>query len=196
MSKRFTILVSILAVGIILTACASQGPTVQPTPVPSSTQAQATQAESTATTAGYPANSPTDAAQPAATTAGYPAPSEPAPPLVNTGYPAPGTFKLALADGSEKTMAVDTLNTLPKEKVSFDGTDLNVLALVDALKQYGVESYNQVSATGAGGAAITLTKDQVAQAYLDILADGTARLVVQGQPQNTWVAGLISITVN
>ena len=188
MSKRFTIFVSIIVVGLILTACASNAATQQPT-----TAAPTTKVENTATPGGYPAVPTTDAGQAAPT--GYPAPSEAVPPLGNTGYPAPGTFKLTLADGSEKSMAVDTLNTLPKEKVTFDGTELNVLSLVNALKQYGVESYNQVIATGAGGAAITLTKDQVAKAYLDILADGTARLVVQGQAQNTWVAGVASLTI-
>ncbi len=190
MSKRFTIFVSIIVVGLILTACASNAATKQPT-----TAAPTTQADNTATPpAGYPAVPTTDAGQAAPTS--YPAPpSQAVPPVGQTGYPAPGTFKLILADGSEKSMAVDTLNTLPKEKVTFDGTELNVLSLVNALKQYGVESYNQVSATGAGGAAFTLTKDLVAKAYLDILADGTARLVIQGQPQNTWVAGLASLTI-
>ena len=189
MSKRFTIFVSIIVVGLILTACASNAATQQPT-----TAAPTTQANNTATTpAGYPAVPTTDAGQVAPTS--YPAPSQAVPPVVNNGYPAPGTFKLILADGSEKSMAVDTLNTLPKEKVTFDGTELNVLSLVNALKQYGVESYNQVIANGAGGAGITLTKDLVAKAYLDILADDTARLVIQGQPQNSWIAGLASLTI-
>ncbi len=190
MSKRFTIFVSIIVVGLILTACASNAATKQPTAA-----APTTPAENNATPSGYPA-APTKVAGQAAPT-GYPAPSQAVPPVgnSNTGYPAPGTFKLILADGSEKAMAVDTLNTLPKEKITFDGTELNVLSLVNALKQYGVESYNQIIVSGANGAGTTLTKDLVAKAYLDILADGTARLVIQGQPQSSWVAGLVSLTI-
>jgi hypothetical protein len=190
MTKRFKILILIIAAALIISSCASNTETAQPTQAPQATQASAPTAA--APQAGYPAPTPSDQGQ--TVPGGYPAPAE-VPPLTNTGYPGPGTFLLTLADGSNKTMSVDVLNSLPKEKVSFDGTELEVLALVDALKQYDVVTYNQITAVGVGSTSLTLTSDQIAQSYLDILPDGTIRIAVQGLPQNAWVAALASMKI-
>jgi predicted component of type VI protein secretion system len=194
MSKRFKILLIMTIAVLILSACASNTETAQPTQTPSGTVAQATDTPVPTVDAGYPAPTMANPGEAAAPT-GYPAPEEVVPPLTNTGYPSPGTFNLTLADGSEITMAVDVLNALPKENVSFDGTTLQVLALADALKQYNVGSYNQITAVGSGNSTLILTKDQISQSYLDFLPDGTIRLAVQGTPQNTWVTGLVSLKI-
>jgi hypothetical protein len=211
MTRYLKIFIPLIVAGLILAACASNAGTAQPTtssgfppPQSGSTEVSPTQdayPESQATPAGvvitppdYPAPTQSDSGQSAGTA--YPGPTEGVPPLTDTGYPGPGTFMLTLADGSEKTVAVDTLNALPKMKVSFDGTELDVLALTDAFTQYYVTDYNQISATGSGGASLTLTKDQIAQAYLEIHTDGTIRLVVQGLPQSSWVEGLASMKIN
>ena len=201
--KNFKILVLILATGIILSACSSNTETPQTTKAPEpTTLPAATQMEvSTPTPAeesgqgvptGYPP--PLETATPLVNT-GYPAPTEVVPPLTNVGYPAPGTFNLVLADGSEQVVYVDVLNALPKVTVSFNGTEMDVLGLMDALKKYNVETANQITARGVDNASLNLTEDQIAKSYLDIHEDGTVRLTVQGLEQNEWIEGLVSLKI-
>ena len=168
--KNFKILVLILATGIILSACSSNTETPQttmppePTTLPAATQMEVstpTPAEESGqgVPTGYPP--PLETATPLVNT-GYPAPTEVVPPLTNVGYPAPGTFNLVLADGSEQVVYVDVLNALPKVTVSFNGTEMDVLGLMDALKKYNVETANQITARGVDNASLNLTEDQIA----------------------------------
>ena len=113
----------------------------------------------------------------------------------NVGYPAPGTFNLVLADGSERAVSVDVLNTLPKVTVSFNGTDMEVLGLMDALKKYDVETVNQITANGENNTTLSLAGDQISKSYLDIQVNGTVRVVVQGLEENAWVVGLTTLKV-
>lgn len=191
MNNRIKILTLLIVSVFLLTACNTKAATEQPTTPSKATSAPAATSVS-ATQAGYPV--PTKSDPSSITPSDYPGPSANVPALTNLGYPAPGTFNLVLADGSSKSVSVDTLKTLPQEKVSFDGTELEALALVDALKHVGVETYNQVTVSGSGN-NLTLTKDQIAQSYLQLFPDGTIRVAVQGQPQNTWVVGLKTMAI-
>ena len=188
MNNRLKIFILLAIAVLILSACASNTATVEPTQAPQNNSDPATATPAPTLDGGYPAPIQIEPT-------GYPAPGELVPPLTNTGYPSPGTFNLILADGSQNVMAVDVLNSLPKENVSFEGTPYEVLSLVNALKQYNVETYNQINAVGLGNASITLTRDQIAQSYLILMPDGTVRLAVQDMPQSGWIAGLVSIQI-
>ena len=191
MTKRFKIFVFILIAGMILSACSSNTETPQPTQAPAPTALPAaTQAEQLPT--------PTPVEEPGqGVPAGYPVPPEEVPALNNNGgYPAPGTFNLVLADGSERDVSVDELKTIPKVTVSIDGSDMEVLGLMDALKKYDVEAVTDITAVGISYSTINLTSDQVSKSYLDIREDGTVRLVVQGLPKNEWIEGLESLKIH
>ena len=191
MNNRIKIFTILIVSVFVLSACNTKAATEQPTTPSKATQAPAATSVS-ATQSGYPA--PTKADQGSTTPSDYPGPSVGVPALTNLGYPAPGTFNLMLADGSVKSVAVDTLNTLPKEKVSFGGTELEALALVTVFKQVGVETYNQVTVSGSGNNK-TLTKDQIAQSYLQLFPDGTIRVAVQGEPEDTWIVALKTMAI-
>lgn len=136
MNNRIKIFTILIVSVFVLTACNTKAATEQPTTPSKATQAPAATSVSAAQS-GYPA--PTKSDQGSTTPSDYPGPSVGVPALTNLGYPAPGTFNLMLADGSVKSVAVDTLNTLPKEKVSFDGTELEALALVTVLSKSGLK---------------------------------------------------------
>ncbi|MDO8970643.1 MAG: hypothetical protein Q7U74_08145 [Saprospiraceae bacterium] len=180
------ITIFVLAASLLLSACSSS-----PTTAPQSTSAPVI------TTPGYPVpNAPgkpsTNSTQPT----GYPAPDQSASQPTPAGYPAPGMgLRITAADGSAKMVDGNVLLTLVKSKVTLDGKENEVRKLSDALKAAGITTYNKISVNGVSG-TLALTKDQAAQAYLDIGADGSIQLAVQGMSKDKWITGVQTMKVD
>lgn len=126
------------------------------------------------------------------TQAGYPAAGQPD---ASAGYPADGiVLQVVKADGKVISLDFKGLTALAKQNVTLENKQENVRKLSDALTLAGVTSLNQAIVTGSNG-QLTITKDQVAQAYLDVAANGMIRLLVQGVPQDKWLTGVAGIKV-
>jgi hypothetical protein len=153
-----------------------------------------------ATNQPYPAGKPGAQGQPAAATpAGYPAAGQAAQPQAaqnpQSGYPAQGgALVITLPGGGSQPISPDTLKSLPASNVNIAGKDQSLRKLGDMLNMVGASNYTKVTATGKSG-SLTITKDQAAQAYIDLQADGTVRLLVQGVDQAQWPAGVTAIQV-
>jgi hypothetical protein len=184
MKKLFIIL--LVAVLFVLSGCSTAAPTQGPAP---------TKMNAAPTNAGYPAPSVNTAAT------AYPAvgqktavPNSPAP--TQAGYPAPGlVVKVTAADGSVKTINGVAIVDLPKAKVSVEGTDIQASKLADLLKLGGITTFTKVTLSGANG-TLALTKEQVAQAYVNIAGNGSIQLSVQGIAKDKWISGVQSIKVD
>jgi hypothetical protein len=177
--KPFSYAIIVLMISaFLLSAC---GGSPQPTAV--------SQPPTAATQAGYPA--PVKQATPA----GYPAAGQPGQPDTSAAYPPDGIIlQVVKADGKVAPIDFRGLSALAKEKVTLENKSENVSKLSDALGLGGVTSYTKVTVTASNG-SLELTKDQVAQAYLDVPANGIIRLLVQGIPQNKWLTGVSGIKV-
>lgn len=168
---------------LMITACAPSTATVAP----------ATAVNNPTQPAYVP---PSGGASATATPAGYPAPAATAdvPAAAQNGYPAPGTINVELAGNEVKVLAADALQALARQKITIDGSEIQALSLASALQTLGLTTYDKLVASG-GGQVLELTKEQVAQAYLDLQGNGTIRLLVQGMPQSAWLQTLSTIQI-
>ncbi len=188
MKQKLIWIVFLLMAIVILAGCSGSPATTQPTTAP----AAATSAS------GYPGPQPGGSGAPTGPagqpSTGYPAAGQPAP--AGTGaYPAQGqTLVFNLPGGANKPVGLNALMSLATVSVNADGKDQPMRKLSDALNMVGATTFTKVTATGQSG-TLTLTKDQVAKAYLDIQADGKIRLVVTGVDPVQWPLGVTAITV-
>lgn len=175
-----TLTILVLAASGLLSAC-SGNPTAEPKPsVPN------------AATIAYPAPSAPSNSQPTA----YPVSVLNQAQASMPEYPAPGQdLKITAADGSTKTVVGTALMALTKIKVNLNGNDIEVRKLTDVLNAAGINTFTKVSVNGANG-TLALTKDQAAQSYLDISADGNIQLDVQGMPVDKWINGVQTIKID
>ncbi len=196
MKNKLIWIVLLLMATVILAGCSGSPATTQPTAAPA--------AATSAAAAGYPSPKPGDTSAPAAPVpqapTGYPAAGQPAatqPVAQPAGaYPAQGqTLAFNLPGGANKPVSLDALKSLATVSVNADGKDQPMRKLSDALNMVGAATYTKVTATGQSG-SLSLTKDQVANAYLDIQADGKIRLVVTGVDPAQWPLGVTAITVD
>jgi PBP1b-binding outer membrane lipoprotein LpoB len=183
MKALSSIFIALLVGMLFLTACS--GSTNPP---------QATKAPAAATPppAGYPAP---DKQNPPA---GYPAAgqtSQPNQPNAAAAYPPDGIIlQIVKADGKVVPIEFKGLSALAKQQVTLDNKPQNVSKLTDALSLGGITAFNKVTVMAASG-SLALTKDQVAQAYLDVQANGNVRLLVQGVPADKWLTGVNGLKV-
>jgi hypothetical protein len=173
--KSFSYAFIVLIVSMtLLAACASA-----PQPTTASTQA------------GYPAQAkPTVAV-------GYPAASKAAvvQPNAAAAYPPDGVImQITKADGKSVPIEFKSLSALAKQAVTLENKQENVSKLNDALSLGGVTSFTKLIVTGSNG-SLELTKDQAAQAYLDVPANGNVRLLVQGVSSDKWLTGVSGIKI-
>jgi hypothetical protein len=199
MKRIITGIVSLLMATMLLAGCSNNPTPTQAAPGASATQA-APASPATPTTVGYPG-----AGQQGGTSAnpvgGYPAAGQgaaatsPANQNLAGAYPAGNqTLMFNLPGGITQPVTADGLNALPTATVNIEGKDQSLRSLADALKMVGADTYTKVTINGQNG-SLTITKDQVAQAYLDIQADGKIRLLVQGADPAQWPVGVTTIKV-
>jgi hypothetical protein len=185
MKKHTLFTIILLAAAMLLSACSGAPSATQAAP------AAATQVVSIPqTSVGYPAPAGV-LAQPQAQ-GGYPAPGVIAQPNVPAaGYPAPGGgLQVTGADGKAKAIAI---GAIAKVKVSVNGSSMDLRKLSDVLNAAGIASAKQATVVGSNG-KMTLTTDQLAKAYLDVAADGTIKLVVDGVQPDQWISGVTQVT--
>ena len=162
---------------ILLTACGGSVKPVEATPVLAGTKS------------AYPVPVQKN------TPVGYPAASQPDQPNAAAAYPADGiVLQVVKADGQVVSLDFKGLAALAKQNVTLDNKQVNVSKLSDTLSLAGISAPNKVTLTGTSG-QLELSKDQVAQAYLDVTANGTIRLLVQGVPPDKWLTGVSGIKV-
>lgn len=143
-----------------------------------------------ATSSGYP---PPQEQQ--ATPDGYPAAGKPVQAEASGAYPADGVaVQIVKADGKVISLDFKGLSALVKQKVTLENKQENVAKFSDALSLGGISAVNRVTVTASNG-QLVLTKEQVAQAYLDVAANGLIRLMVQGIPQDKWLSGVKGIKI-
>jgi hypothetical protein len=199
MKNIITWTISLLMVTVLLAGCSSQ---------PTATQTAPT-APAAATTQGYPSpfqpngvpgisqSYPGPNGVPAAQSKAYPGAEQGTASNQNptAGNPAQSkTLIFTLPGGINQPVTVDGLNALPTTKVNIEGKDQSLRSLADALKLVGASAYTKVTVNGQNG-SLTITKDQVAQSYFDIQADGNIRLLVQGADPAQWPVGVTTIQV-
>ncbi len=131
-----------------------------------------------------------------ATSNGYPAPGKPAQGDAAAAYPAEGiVLQIVKADGNVISLDFRGLSALAKQKVTLENKEENGFKLSDALSLGGISAVNKVTVSSNSG-QLVLTREQVAQAYLDMAANGMIRLMVQGIPQDKWLSGLMESKYN
>jgi hypothetical protein len=150
-------------------------------------------------TAAAPNNNPTKSGDKTVVptqSAGYPAPQQAATTQTDpkNGYPAMGNLQVIKSNGSINSLTLDALKALPTTKVTLEGKEENVRKLADTLNLAGITTFSKITVTSSGG-TLALTKDQVAQAYLDIANDGSIRLMIQGISKDRWPAAVTSLKI-
>jgi hypothetical protein len=177
----------VILAALVLAACNSTPSSTPPASVPNPTGTPVT---------SYPATKSGEQAATAVQPTSYPAPlpiptSQAAP---ETGYPATGNLQVTKSDGSISSLTFDALKALAATKVTLEGKEENVRKLADVLNLAGATTFSKVTVTSSNG-SIVLTKDQVAQAYLDIPNDGNIRLMIQGISKDRWPSAVISLKI-
>ncbi len=201
MTKKYAWIILLLLTATLLAACSGNPPATPAAPASSTSTKPAAQSNPPTAapanpSAGYPAQGGA-ATQPPAGAEGYPAQGSPTaqPPAAAGGYPAQGQgLAFTLPGGASKAVTLDNLIALATVNVNISGKDQPLRKLSDALSLAGAANYTKVTVTGQSG-TLALTKDQVAQAYLDIQGNGAMRVVVQGIDPTQWPNGVTTIQV-
>jgi hypothetical protein len=194
MKTVYRLIVIVILAAIGLTACNSSPNLTPPASVPNPTATPAASVPNSMVTpvAGYPAPQVPSAQQ----STSYPAPQSisTSQAVPETGYPAMGNLQIIKSNGSVSPLTSDALKGLPLTKVTLEGKEENVRKLADALNLAGITTFNKATVTSPTG-TIALTKDQVAQSYLDVANDGSIRLMIQGISKDRWPNAVISIKI-
>ena len=101
---------------------------------------------------------------------------------------------VTLVGGATQTLSLDIIKSLATVNVNLEGKDQPYRKLGDALNKAGATGFKTVTVAGQNG-TLQLNPDQVGQAYLDVQADGSVRLLVQGLPAAQWPVKISAITL-
>lgn len=169
--KKINVLVFVVLVMVLLSACGAAPTATQATAGAKSTPGPAT------------AYVPPAAGQPTA-------------PSAASAYPAgaKGAVQVFVGEGKAKVVDAAALKALAKAKVSVNGKEQELRKLADLLKTAGVTAYKNLTVVGRNGRT-SLTSDQVGTAYLDIAEDGTIKLAVEGVAAENWITGVMQVNV-
>jgi hypothetical protein len=108
-----------------------------------------------------------------------------------------GVFTVTLVDGSSVPMSLSALRALPYQSITLSGNHEAGPSLTEVLSAAGVQDFSQVTVTGAGGASMTLTRDQLNdQVILSINKKlGTAKLAAMSIPEPQWILDVNLVSV-
>lgn len=108
-----------------------------------------------------------------------------------------GVFTVILADGSNVPMALSALRALPYHDITLSGNHEAGPSVTDVLSAAGVQDFSQVTVTGANGASLTLTRDQLNdQVILSVNKKlGTAKLAAMSIPEPQWILNVSQVAV-